>query len=142
MNSHRASELTRRSMLTSSCVIAAATALRADAADDERPPARMSQVRREFERLLPLWQVEREQYNYSSCSRDYWQGPHGKAIIALGPAIIPYVIQELKAGDHFFNVPMEVITNVDIANGQYESEQTNAKLWVEWWEATKKEPTR
>jgi len=53
----------------------------------------MSQVQKEYERLLPLWQEERKDYRLSSNTRDYWMGPNGKAIIALGPAIIPFVIQ-------------------------------------------------
>ena len=141
MSSNRAAELTRRSMLASSCAMAATTALPADAAVDGPPHTKMSKVRQEFERLLPLWQVEREQFSNSSCSSDYWQGPHGKAIIALGPAIIPNLLQQIKAGDHFFNVPMEIITDVDITNGEYESEQASSKLWVQWWEAATKEPT-
>ena len=145
MTSH---ELTRRSMLASWGGIAAVSAVgRAVAANDEssdpiRPHTKMLQVRKEFERLLPLWQEERKQFINSSNSDDYWQGPRGKAIIALGPAIIPYLIHELKTGDHFFNVPLAMITKVDIADGKYESEQASARLWVEWWEAAKNTPTK
>jgi len=47
-----------------------------------------------------------------------WDGPHGKAIIALGPGIIPYLIQQLRKGDFVFIVPLKLITNVDISNGK------------------------
>jgi hypothetical protein len=144
MNEPHPAVVTRRSALASVGAIAGLTALsRAD--DDEkktasadRPTRKLSQVRKEFKRLLPLWQEERKKYDDSSNTYDYWQGPHGKAIIALGPAIIPDLIQQVRAGDFWFNVPLAIITKVDVANGKYDSEQTNAKLWVEWWESAKK----
>jgi len=74
----------------------------------------------------------------SSNTFDYWKGPHDKAIIALGPGIIPYLIKQVKAGDFWFNVRLALITHVDIANGKYDSEQANSKLWVEWWESANK----
>ena len=145
MNSHCAPNLTRRLMLASCGGITVAVVVgRAAAADEEssdtgrRPTKKISQVREEFERLLPLWQEERKQYGMSSNTYDYWKGPHGKAIIALGPAIIPYLIQQLKTGDFWFNVPLTLITKVDIANGNLNSEQANSRLWMEWWEAAKK----
>lgn len=83
--------------------------------DPTPPPRKLSQLREEYERLLPLWQEERKQYSYSSNTYDYWMGPHGKAIIALGPAIIPYLIKQVKAGDFWFNVPLALITKVNVA---------------------------
>jgi len=144
MDEHHPPVITRRSALASCGAIAGLTALCSACADkkkapDADPPSRkLSQLREEFERLLPLWQEERKKYDLSSNTYDYWKGPHGKAIIALGPAIIPYLIQQVKAGDFWFNVPLALITNVDVANGKYVSEQANAKLWVEWWESAQK----
>lgn len=111
-----------------------------EAADTHDRPRKMSEVQKEFERLLPLWQEERKQFGASSNTSDYWNGPHGKAIIALGPAVIPYLIQQVKSGDFWFNVPLALITKVDIANGKYKSVQANSRLWLEWWEAGNSKP--
>jgi hypothetical protein len=144
MNEPHPAVVTRRSALASVGAIASLTALSCAGADDKKtpgagPPTRkLSQLREEFERLLPLWKEERKKYELSSDTYDYWQGPNGKAIIALGPAIIPYLITQVRAGDFWFNVPLAIITKVDVANGNYVSEQANAKLWVEWWESAKK----
>ncbi len=99
---------------------------------------KMSDVEREYRRLRPLWQEERKQFSLSSKSDDYWKGPHGKAIIALGPAIIPYLIKELRKGDLLFVVPLELFTNVDITDGSYDSEQASAKFWLKWWDSGRK----
>jgi hypothetical protein len=98
---------------------------------------KMRNVEDEYRRLLPLWQEERKQFLHSSNTYDYWKGPHGKAIVALGPAIIPYLIQALRKGEFLFNVPLALVTKVDIANGEYNSEQTNSKLWLQWWDNAK-----
>lgn len=148
MDSDRAGGFTRRAMLTRSGGIAVVAAMtRAVAAEEESTDAsprfkKMTQVQAEFERLLPLWQEERKQFAYSSNTTDYWKGPHGRAIIALGPAIIPYLIRQLKAGDFFFNVPLAAITHVDIASDRFNSEQSNSKAWIEWWEAGNSKPNR
>jgi hypothetical protein len=91
----------------------------------------------EYGRLLPLWQEERKQFLHSSNTYDSWKGPHGRAIIALGPAIIPHLIQRLRQGDFWFNVPLALITKVDIADGAYKSEQANSELWLKWWDSGK-----
>ena len=91
----------------------------------------------EYRRLRPLFEEERKQFAESSKTYNYWKGPHGKAIIALGPAIIPQLIQELRKGDFFFNVPLARITNADITNDTFGSEQDNAKLWLKWWDGGK-----
>jgi hypothetical protein len=91
----------------------------------------------EYRRLLPLWQAERREFRHSSNTYDYWKGPHGRAIVALGPAVIPHLIQELRKGEFFFNVPLALITKVDIADGDYKSEQANSELWLKWWDSAK-----
>jgi hypothetical protein len=116
---------------------------RAAAADAHVPktsdhPLTMSDVEKEYRRLRPLWEKERERFSASSDTHDYWKGPRGKAIIALGPAIIPYLIQELRKGDFFFNVPLAIITNVEIDDGKLVySEQDDAKLWLKWWDSAR-----
>ena len=90
-----------------------------------------------YRRLLPLWQEERRQFLHSSNTYDSWKGPHGRAIIALGPAVIPHLIQGLRQGDFWFNVPLALITKVDIANGEYHSEQASSALWLAWWDGAK-----
>jgi hypothetical protein len=100
-------------------------------------PTRLQTVDAEYRRLLPLWQAERQQFRHSSNTYDYWKGPHGRAIIALGPAILPHLIQELRKGDFWFNVPLALITKVDIADGDYQSEQANSALWLKWWDSAK-----
>jgi hypothetical protein len=98
---------------------------------------RMQTVDAEYRRLLPLWQAERQQFRHSSNTYDYWKGPHGRAIVALGPAVLPHMIQELRKGDFFFNVPLALIAKVDVANGEYRSEQANMELWLKWWDSAK-----
>jgi hypothetical protein len=94
-------------------------------------------VESEYRRLLPLWQAERQQFRHSSNTYDYWKGPHGRAIVALGPAVLPHMMQELRKGDFLFNVPLALITKVDIADGDYKSEQANSALWLKWWDSAK-----
>jgi hypothetical protein len=142
--------ITRRTMLaTLSGIAAVSTGIKTVAAAEpsselpRRPSRKISKVEKEYLRLLPLWQGERKQFSPSSDTHDYWRGPHGRAIIALGPAIIPYLIQELRRGDFFFNVPLEWITNADISNGNTDlSEQDNAQLWLKWWDGTNLETKR
>ena len=97
----------------------------------------MRKVEDEYRRLIPLWRAERQRFLVSSNTYDDWKGPHGKAIVALGPAIIPLLIHELRKGDFLFNVPLALITKVDIANGEYVSEQANSALWLKWWDNAK-----
>jgi hypothetical protein len=97
----------------------------------------MRTVDDEYRRLRPLWQAEREQFRSSSNTYDYWKGPHGRAIVALGPAVIPHLIRELRKGDFLFNVPLALIAKVDVANGEYKSEQANLELWLKWWDSAK-----
>ena len=97
----------------------------------------LSPILDEYHRLRPLFEQERQKFPESSKTFDYWRGKNGKAIIALGPAIIPLLIAELRKGDFFFNVPLELITNVDIATALDQSEQAKAELWLKWWDAGK-----
>ena len=97
----------------------------------------MRKVEDEYRRLIPLWRAESERARMFSNPYEYWKGPNGKAIIALGPAIVPYLIAEVRKGDFFFNVPLALITKVDITNGEYTSEQVSSKLWLQWWDKAK-----
>ena len=143
MQSDYTAHVKRRSLLASLGGIAGASMVIAtqaradDEADSDARPRKLAEVQKEFERLLPLWQEERKQFANSSKTYAYWKGPCGKAIIALGPAIIPYLIRQVKEGDFFFNVPLALITKVDMAGG---SEQANSKMWVKWWEAAENSP--
>jgi hypothetical protein len=102
---------------------------------DARPSTSpMRTVQAEYRRLIPLWQEERKGFAYSSNTHDYWSGPHGRAIVALGAAVIPQLIQEVRKGDFFFNVPLTMIVGVDIADGQFGSEQAKSALWLKWWD--------
>lgn len=144
MNSHDTSRVTRRDLLAaagSASLLALSRPAEVFATDvaDESPsrqveaPRDWKVVQQDLRRLLPLWQEERRQFVLSSNTADSWQGPHGKAIIAPGPAILPALIQELRRGDFVFDVPLARITRVDIANGKDLSEQDKAALWLEWW---------
>jgi hypothetical protein len=97
----------------------------------------MNGVELEYRRLLALWQVERKQSAFSSNTYAAWSGTSGKAIIAPGPAIFPFLIQELRKDDFWFNVPLELISRTDIANGAAMSEQAKAGLWLQWWDRAK-----
>ncbi len=143
MQSENVSRITRRSLLASLGGVAGASTVIAtkaradDDADSDARPRNLSEVQREFERLLPLWQEERKQFANLSKTYGYWKGPYGKAIIALGPSIIPYLIRQVKEGDFFFNVPLALITKVEMTGG---SEQANSKMWLKWWEAAEDSP--
>ncbi len=62
--------------------------------------------------------------------------PIGKALRKghhrVGPRHYPVPDSQVKEGDFFFNVPLALITKVEMAEG---SEQANSKMWVKWWEA-------
>lgn len=138
MSSDRVAVVARRGALAMLGGIAAILAGgRADAKSAGRDRPKMRAVEDEYRRLLSLWQTERRRFAMSSDTHDSWKGPHGKAIIALGPAIIPYLIQELRKGDFVFNVPLALITKVDITNGAYTSEQASSQLWLAWWDGAK-----
>src|SRR5882672_9817232 len=137
MNRNHTPHAARRAVLVALGGMAAVFATGQSAAGQtgtgDRPTEiKLRNVDDEYRRLLPLWQAERKQFSHSSNTYDYWKGPHGKAIIALGPAIIPQLIRELRKGDFWFNVPLALITKVDVANGEYKSEQANAELWLKW----------
>ena len=140
MNANHKSDITRRVALGTIAGLGAAGLVRGGdkpPTHANRPPEKMSKIEEEYRRLRPLFEEERKQFAESSNSHDYWKGPHGKAIIALGPAIIPYLIQELRKGDFFFNVPLARITNADITSNNLGSEQDNARLWLKWWDGGK-----
>jgi hypothetical protein len=143
MMSPRESEMTRRLLLASVGGLTSVVLVHPTVADDKDESdsydvfRKISDVRKEFERLLPLWQEERKKTRPGGKTNAYWTGPHGRAIIALGPGIIPYLIQQVKSGDIFFNVPLRLITKIDIGG---ESHEHRSKLWVEWWEAGKNTP--
>jgi hypothetical protein len=135
-----ATALARRAALTALAGMAAMIGIGRGAGarpSQRRGETRMRAVDDAFRRRLPLWQVERRQFALSSDTHDSWKGPHGKAIIGLGPAVIPHLIAQLRGGDFFFNVPLASITGVDITNGEYASEQANAALWLAWWDGGK-----
>ena len=140
MNLNPPSEITRRAALGAVAGLVAA----GSATADDKPPTdvakgrvKMSTAEEEYRRLRPLFEEERKRFSELSNTHCYWTGPHGKAIIALGPAIIPQLIQELRKGDFFFNVPLEYITNADITHEHGGSEQEHAKLWLQWWDGGK-----
>jgi hypothetical protein len=140
MNLNPTSEITRRAALGAMAVLGATGLVAAGEkapAETGRRPRKMTEVEAEYRRLRPLFEDERKQFAESSNTHDYWKGPHGKAIIALGPAVIPQLIQELRKGDFFFNVPLARITNADITNEKFGSEQDNARLWLTWWDGGK-----
>jgi len=91
-------------------------------------------VQAEYRRLIPLWQEERKSFAHSSNINDYWSGPHGRAIVALGAAVIPQLIHEVRKGDFFFNAPLAMITGIDVADGEPGSEQAKSALWLKWWD--------
>jgi hypothetical protein len=99
----------------------------------------MRSIELEYRRLLALWQVERAQLAVavSSNTDQAWRGPSGRALIALGPAIFPFLIQELRKDDFWFNVPLARITRVEIDDDANLSEQDKAKLWLQWWDSAK-----
>jgi hypothetical protein len=139
MNKNNSSKVTRRAMIAALGGLAAMRAGTQGREADKPPVASndqrvmISKITNEWHRLLPLWQEENKQ-NRASYFEFYWKGSHGKAIIALGPAIIPYLIQQIRKGDSLFNVPLEWITNIDIANGKHLSEPELSKLWLKWWD--------
>jgi hypothetical protein len=102
---------------------------------DARPgTSYMRAVQAEYRRLLPLWQEERKSFAHLSNTNASWSGPHGKAIVALGAAVIPQLIHEVRKGDFFFNAPLAMITGIDIADGEAGSEQAKSALWLKWWD--------
>jgi hypothetical protein len=138
MSGNVKSNWTRRGVLAAAGGLSVwGTALDATVSADEpdtQAPQSLEKIQNEYQRLLPLWQKEREQFRFSSNTADYWKGPHGKSLIALGPAIIPQLIRELRAGDFFFNIPLETITKFDVTNGKSLSEQDKSRQWIAWWE--------
>lgn len=136
------------------CVILSFTVVSSDeqAPQSARQPAKerdapasrefksLAKIQQEYDRLLPLWQEERKQYSLSSNTYDYWKGQHGKAIIALGPAIIPQLMREVRKGDFFFNVPLAQITHINITDGNWISEQEASLLWLAWWDQGANKP--
>ncbi len=109
-------------------------AARAPGAPARPAASHMRAIQAEYQRLLPLWRQERARFAHSSNTRDYWSGPHGRAIVALGAAIIPQLMREIRNGDFLFDVPLAMITGVDVANGETVSEQAKSALWLRWWE--------
>jgi len=93
-----------------------------------------------FARLHEAWQVERQRYSASSSTAAYWQGPNGRAIIAMGKEALPFLFEELKKGDHFYVWPIARITGVALPPGQGGGEQERRAQWLEWWKEHRDDP--
>lgn len=64
-----------------------------------------AEIRQDFERLLAEWKAtwSRPERRYSSDTRDYTQGSEFEAIVALGPAALPLVAEQIVTEpDGFF----------------------------------------
>jgi len=102
---------------------------------DARPTtSQMRAVQAEYRRLIALWQEGRKSFAHSSNISEYWSGPHGRAIVALGAAVVPQLIHEVRKGDFFFNAPLAMVMGVDIADGESPSEQAKSAMWLKWWD--------
>ena len=134
MGTNDAFSFTRRALLSVFGGLSVmAGAMCTNAEDKARRWTRIEEIENEYRRLLSLRQQERKQFYKSSDTHAYWQGPNGRRIIALVPAVIPYLILELRKGDFFFNVPLELITGIDVSNRRDMSEQEKSGLWLKWW---------
>ena len=92
------------------------------------------EAQNEFMGLKSKWVQEKAKASFSSRTSDYWKGPAGLRIMAMGKRALPFVMDEISKGDFFFNVPASKITNITIPSGiKRESEQELSKDWIEWW---------
>lgn len=78
--------------------------------------------------------IEREDYSHHSHTAMYWTGPTGKAILAMGPRILPLIVKELRNGDFFFNHPMQVFAGFLLGGIDLDSEQARSRLWIKWYD--------
>lgn len=102
------------------------------------------QTLREYRELRKKWEGEARKASFSSDTHDYWTGPSGRSLVAMGRRALPLVILEIRAGDFFFNVAAAGIAGptVDrVVRGEAPgSEQSVASRWAAWWEAVKGDP--
>ncbi|UCC21412.1 MAG: hypothetical protein JSW23_06220 [Planctomycetota bacterium] len=97
-----------------------------------------ARTRRRFDELLIVWLEEAHQppVCFSSRTDDYFDRvPAGLDIIKMGRSVLPFVMEQICAGNFFFNVAARRITGLTLRNegGIFISEQELALRWSKWW---------
>jgi len=106
----------------------------------ESDSASFEAARREFVKLKAQWEVEIKAVSFSSDTADRWTGPAAHAIVGMRKRALPFVMEEIKQGNFFFNIAAVAITGTDQGQGLW-SEQERSRKWVQWWDRTSKDPT-
>jgi len=108
----------------------------------------MTDVAQKFEDYYQRWKAfaQSEAVSLSSADEDYLKDPNFDAIVELGYAAVPYIIDKLETDEiaHFLIHALERITHkqfspteIEAAEASYGSPLGNqgyAALWRDWWQ--------
>ncbi|MFA5259614.1 MAG: hypothetical protein WC450_00110 [Candidatus Omnitrophota bacterium] len=94
---------------------------------------------KEFKRLKANFDIEISQppYVLSSDTHKYWDSKAGQEIIAMGKNALPFIMEEIKNGNYWFNSAAEKITYIKMDGV---SEQEKSKAWLKWWDVNCNNP--
>lgn len=60
-----------------------------------------------------------------------------RSIISLGSDVVPFLVEDIAAGEFYLNYALEAITRIDVAkrypDEQIRGEQDRCRLWIRWW---------
>ena len=94
------------------------------------------EARSEFITLKKKWKDETQGLRLLSTIivEDYWKGPAAHELIGMGKRALPFVLEEIEAGNFYFNVAASRTTGLDLSseNEKYD-ERKHSKRWLEWW---------
>ena len=139
----------RLALLILSLVIAGCPAPAANVVDASDANSRVkAQTRAQFEGLYQKWEESQNTHAARLRSDDsYATGPEYEALVAMGKAAVPLLLERIAAGDFRMNDAVETITRVDILaevrarpdkswglNQPPFGAQGTSRLWLAWWE--------
>jgi len=90
----------------------------------------MSDNRAKFERMRDIWKVESI---FLSSVQDMVELPSYQAIIAMGEAVVPFLIEELATDPNYWFVALAEITEQDpVPRDDWGHLDRMAAAWVAW----------
>jgi hypothetical protein len=89
-------------------------------------------LRERFNQLKTLWAEETKML---SSTTQINNNSHYRQMVALGPDIIPFVIDELRAeSNHWFSLLRELTGENPIIDADRGYMDRMAKAWIKWWD--------
>ena len=99
------------------------------------PAARGNTIKSKFETLTSAWDEHCHKVAFSSSMHSYLDSPQYKALVDLGPAVIPQIIEHYNSDDLPWGFVLQEITGVNmIADANQFSPASVKRNWLSWYE--------